>query len=218
VARIRPRENVWLFDEIGNNYLASVENITRSQTRLCILDVKTTNSPKLKINLAQSVVKTKAMETIIQKSTELGITQFIPIMTERSIVKIDDNIDSKIQRWRRISLAAAKQSGRSYLPEISHPVPLEDFLSEDDGAEKLFLDEHSGDCFRDIFISQTSGQKKSPAATIVILVGPEGGWTSEEVKKIRDHGFRAINLGRFILKSDTAAIVIVAIVSQLWKN
>lgn len=219
VARTKPGENVWLFDETGKNYFTRVEKIGRSQTNLYILEEKKTDEPQYKVSLAQSLVKAKAMEMVLQKSTELGIERLIPIQSKRSVVKISDKAENRLERWKRISLEAAKQCGRSQLLDIIHPLSLGDFLKEEYQAEKLFLNEYGGDSLRDIFISRISGNDNasSPSNSVIILVGPEGGWTDEEVNDITCHGFRAINLGRTMFKSETAAIAAVAVVTQFWK-
>ena len=118
VARIKPDERVCLFDEQGTNYLARVEEIRKDMTRLSILEKLDKDKPKVKITLAQALLKSKKMDIIIQKSAELGVTNIIPVITARTIVKIEEKIPNKIERWKKIALEAVKQSHISFLPSI----------------------------------------------------------------------------------------------------
>jgi len=125
VARIKPEEEVWLFDEQGTNYLAKVEETGKNMTRLSILKTLDKNKPKIKITLAQALLKSKKMDIIIQKSTELAVTNIIPVITARTIIKVEEKLQKKIERWKKIALEAVKQSQMSFLPSISSPIPIE---------------------------------------------------------------------------------------------
>ena len=135
VARIKPEEKVWLFDEQGTNYLAKVEETGKNMTRLSILQTLDKNKPKIKITLAQALLKSKKMDIIIQKSTELAVTNIIPVITARTIVKVEEKLQKKIERWKKIALEAVKQSQMSFLPSISSPIQIEK-LVEGRGEER----------------------------------------------------------------------------------
>ena len=220
VARKKPEERVWLFDEQGTNYLARVEEINKDVTRLSILEKLDKNKPKVKIALAQALLKSKKMDIIIQKSTELGITTFIPVMTARTIVKIEDKIQKKIERWKKIALEAVKQSQRAFLPSILSPMLLEKLVEERHEERKFILSEKRGKYLKDILI-QNSGSKPEiaePPSSVLILVGPEGGWTEEEEKYILNHGYEAVSLGRQILRAETAVLCSLALISHFWNS
>lgn len=220
VARIRPREKVWLFDERGTNYLARVEEITQERTRLAILERQVTAEPRVKITLAQALIKSKKMESILQKATELGATTIIPVITTRTVVRIEERAEKKLERWQKIINAAAKQSKISFLPSIFSPVTLEKLVKERDEAKKLVLSENKGKYLRDILIqgSDSGVEREEPPSSVLILVGPEGGWTREEEEYILDHGYEAVSLGRQVLRAETASLSSLAMISHFWNS
>ena len=218
VARIKPEEKVWLFDEQGANYLAKVEEIRKDLTRLSILQTLDKNKPKIKITLAQALLKSKKMDLIIQKSTELAVTDIIPVITARTIVKVEEKIQKKIERWKKIALEAVKQSQRSFLPSISSPMPIEKLVEGRREEKKLLLSENRGKYLRDILIENSGSELKmrKPPSSVLILVGPEGGWTDEEEKFILDNGYEAVSLGGQTLRAETAALCSLVLISHFW--
>lgn len=218
VARIKPEEKIWLFDDRGTDYLAKVEEIRKDMTRLSILQTMDKNKPKIKITLAQALLKSKKMDTIIQKSTELAVSNIIPVITARTIVKVEDKIQKKIERWEKIALEAVKQSKSSFLPSISSPIQIERLLEERREEKKLILSENKGKYLRDILIKNSGSKHKipKPPSSVLVLVGPEGGWTDEEEKYILNHGYEAVSLGGQILRAETAALCSLALISHFW--
>jgi 16S rRNA (uracil1498-N3)-methyltransferase len=218
VARIKPEEKVWLFDEQGTNYLAMVEEIRKDMTRMSILQTLDKNKPKIKITLAQALLKSKKMDLIIQKSTELAVTNIIPVITARTIVKVEEKIQKKIERWKKIALEAVKQSQKSFLPSISFPMPLEKLVERKGDEKKLLLSENKGKYLRDILIEKSGSDFKipKPPSSALILIGPEGGWTDEEEKFILKNGYEAISLGEQTLRAETAALCSLVLISHFW--
>lgn len=218
VARIRPTEKVWLFDEFGASYLARVNEIRANNTWLSILEEKEVEVPKVRITLAQSLVKAKKMELILQKAVELGVTVFIPVKTVRSIVKVEEKVERKTQRWKTIALEASKQCGRSFVPRILPPVSLKHLLEKRKENRKLFLNERRGKYLRDILLpsSDSESGNEFPPSSVIVLIGPEGGWTDEEEQDILRCGFEAVSLGSRMLRAETAAICSLAMISHFW--
>ena len=154
VVRIQPKENIWLFDEEGMSYLARVEEIRRNETQLFILEKiaeaktntnmnrnrNTNTKPPTKIFLAQDFIKPGKMDLVVQKATELGVMSFVPLVTHRTLVRIEQINVKKCIRWRRIALEASKQCGRNILPEIQSPKTLATFLDELDVHKKILHD------------------------------------------------------------------------------
>lgn len=220
VARIKPMEKVWLFDERGTNYLARVEEITKERTRLTIIERQVTPEPRVKITLAQALIKSKKMNSIIQKATELGVTTIIPVITARTVVKIEERAEKKLERWQKIIHAAAKQSKIPILPSISSPETLKKLVEERDETKKLVLNENKGKFLRDILV-QNSGpdvEREDIPSSVIILVGPEGGWTREEEEYILDHGYEAVSLGKQVLRTETASLSSLAMISHFWNS
>jgi len=216
VSRIQPQEEIWLFDSSGRSYLARVEEVEKEKTKLFILEEKGREKANTEISLAQALVKAKNMEFIIQKSAELGITHFIPVVTSRSLVKIEEKIEKKLSRWERIAREAIKQSGNPWVPCISPPIGLRELITNIQVAVKLLLSENRGKYLREILIRNGKAHKENAPDSVLILVGPEGGWTREEEEFILDNGFEAVSLGKNILRTETAAICSLTLISHFW--
>jgi len=216
VVRIKPKQKVWLFDSLGVSYLARVEEINKEKTKLFILQRFEPEFPSVKITLAQALVRFKKMEFILQKATELGIAVFLPVITSRSVVKIKEKEDKRKLRWQKIARAAVKQSQRPLLPSILDPLPLEKLLKDRGEALKLYLSENKGKYLKEVLISSLSNSPPNIPSSLIILVGPEGGWSQQEEKEILDSGYQAISLGQYLLRTETAALVSVAMISHFW--
>lgn len=217
VVRINPGDVVGLFDEAGFCYSARVETIGKCRTRLSVMKRERRPVPKVEITLAQAVVKTKILELVLQKATELGISAFIPVLTERTQVKIGERRERKWIRWTKIVREAAKQSGISFLPDVSEPLPLGEVLDGYAARMKFFLNEEGGKPLREFLVPADPGKNLNfPPPSLIILIGPEGGWTEKEREDIVDHGFEAVSLGRQILRAETAAISSLAMINHFW--
>jgi 16S rRNA (uracil1498-N3)-methyltransferase len=214
VARLRPRDEIWLFDEEGARYRARIEDIGRQRTRLRLLEKLEPTKRWSKITLAQALLKAKPMEWVIQKATELGMFSFVPVLSERCVVKLEDRSPKKVQRWSQIAREASKQCRSGLVPVILAPRPLKDFLREWEAGRKLFLSEHHGLPLKDIVRPAQVSQEQPP--DVLILVGPEGGWTEAEEDKVLGSGYEAVSLGTNILRGETASLTAMAIISQFW--
>lgn len=212
VARIKPGENVYLFDRQGSDYLARVEEVGKTSTRLSILEKRPRKDEKTHVTLAQALIKAKNLELVLQKATELGMSEFFPVISSRSIIKIGDNPEKKVQRWRRIVLESSKQCGRSVVPRIHTPSDLSTFFRQTDCDRKIFFHGKGGAYLKDLLAHL------HPPSSVVLLIGPEGGWTEREEQDIVGRGFEAISLGPLTLRSETAAIASLAMVSHFWNS
>jgi 16S rRNA (uracil1498-N3)-methyltransferase len=216
VLRMAPGEKVWLVDEQGSSYRAEVEEVGRRQTRLLILEKKEASAGKLRLVLAQALIKSKNMELVIQKATELGVWVIIPVEAVRSVVKLNEKEAGKLERWRKIAAEAVKQSRRSDIPFIQKPQPYPSFLQARDEPRRLILCEDGGVILREILVAGPAGQGVPEVSTVIVLVGPEGGWTKKEQEQAFEKGFEAVSLGSRILRSETAALAILAAISIFW--
>jgi len=209
VLRLRKGDEIVIFDGTGNEYLARIEASSTVSVKLKVLKKLNVNrdSP-LETTLYMGLTnRLSKFELAIQKSTELGVKTIVPIICKRSAFgeKVRD-WSRKLERWKEISINAAKQCGRSILPEIEEPRKLKDVES---GAElKFVLWERGGRSFKD-YSQFTPG-------SVSLVIGPEGGLDTEEIEILKDKGFSVIHLGKRILRAETAAIASLAVVQFLW--
>ncbi len=219
VVRIKPGERVWLIDESGKSYTARVDQIKKNQTRLAILDTKEKTEPRVKVTLAQALIKARNFELILQKATEFGISEFLPVVTSRSLVKIDDKLENKMARWTKITREAAKQSGVYRIPLILQPKAIKEVVGERKDVRKIFLNESGGTPMRHVLMPDTTKEwSEHYPSSVLVLIGPEGGWTEAEEEDIVGQGFEAISLGSQILRAETAAIGSLAMIDHFWNQ
>jgi 16S rRNA (uracil1498-N3)-methyltransferase len=216
VLRKAPGERVWIVDEEGSSYLARIEEVGRRQTRLLILEKKEASAGRLRLVLAQALIRSRNMELVIQKATELGVSVIIPVTAGRSVVRLSESEAGKRERWSKIAAEAAKQSRRSDIPSIQAAQPLASFLQARDETRRFILCEDGGARLRDILAAGPVRPGDPDVPTAVVLVGPEGGWTKEEEGQALLKGFEAVSLGSHILRSETAALAILAAISIFW--
>jgi 16S rRNA (uracil1498-N3)-methyltransferase len=178
--------------------------IERGRVELELGDlVPATAAPQ--IVLALSIFKFDRMEWAIEKCTELGVAQIVPVIAQRTEVHLATAAAKRVERWRRIARQAAEQSRRSSAPEISSPVKLKDALALAAEA-RIFLSESEP------AITLKDALALQPAGHVVLAVGPEGGWTESEIKLFREAGWVSASLGGNILRAETAAIAALSVV------
>ncbi|OPY06363.1 MAG: Ribosomal RNA small subunit methyltransferase E [Syntrophus sp. PtaB.Bin001] len=208
VQRMKKGGRLSLFDGRGQEYTAVIVNMTTEQAILEILDKNYPPARPARITLFQALPKAQKMDFIIQKATELGVDEIRPFVSERSIPRLSaEKSRLKTERWRKIAQEAAKQCRRSDVPEVTEIVTLADILKAvEPGACKLiFWEDESRLGLRNAL------QRFSQTPVFSIIVGPEGGLTADEVAAATAAGFVSVSLGRQILKLETAAVAILAV-------
>lgn len=209
VVRIKIGENIEISSE-GTTYLCQVESISKDKIVSIILDKeKGTHESPVDIVLYQGLAKGSKMDTIIQKCTEIGVKEFYPVSTFRSIVKINDikKEQSKVARWNGIAEEAAKQSKRDILPKVQSIISfneLLDLLKNEKNIIVPYEDEKAN--------TMRSKLKRVEDGKIHIIIGPEGGFEPDEIEKLKSIGGEIITLGPRILRTETAGIVAATIV------
>ena len=200
VLRLGAGATVYAFDGIGNEYECRV---AQADKRAVTLDIQhqltdTVDSP-LQLTLAQALVKGDKFDWIVQKATELGVTRIVPLITDNSdIRKAEERAEQKLARWRRIALEAVKQCGRRTLVEICEPQGFVEFCATDQSELRWLLAERDG---------QPMPALPASATSLAVAIGPEGGWSEAEFRTAQQHQFIALQLGRRILRTETAALV-----------
>lgn len=200
VLRMNEGDNLTVFDGEGNCADGTIEKIdgkvvyVNAQNRY-----KSETEPQLKITLFQGIPKNPKMDLIIQKATELGVTRIVPVNTKRIVAKIDK--ENKLERLRRIAFEAAKQCGRAYIPKVDYPVSFEKALEEMALHDAAII---PYECEKDGKIGDAI---KKGIGTLAIMIGPEGGFEEEEVKKAEGIGAKRVTLGKRILRTETAGLI-----------
>lgn len=192
-----------LLDGDGGEYHAILTKIDHQSIEAAVVDKVIHPPPEFEVTLIQSLLKTKGMELVIQKATELGADRIIPVITERSVVRPEGKRISHYQlRLERIALTASTQSGRIRIPVIEPVTDFDQVLARTTGDLLLLLWEGEEDIrIGDILKSGLEAKKAA------LFVGPEGGFTLEEVEIARKRRWTTVSLGRQRLRSETAAIV-----------
>jgi 16S rRNA (uracil1498-N3)-methyltransferase len=216
VLRARPGDVVVLFDEDGAKYSVRIEEITAAATTLSCLSRTPGEIRRTRIVLAQALLKSKAMDFVVQKAAELGLAEFFPVAAARSVSKIEPQGGRKIERWEQIAREASKQSRLGLGLRIHPPRSLSAFLADPPAAMRLYLNEHGGPLLKDLLRGGAEAVSAVGPDSVAVLVGPEGGWTPEEQETIAGHGFEPVSLGRPVLRAETAALSAAALLSHFW--
>jgi 16S rRNA (uracil1498-N3)-methyltransferase len=205
VLRLKIGEEITIFEQNGDEYLCKIAALGKNEAKIDILSRKESKPEAQKITLACALPKKIKMDEIIDKLTQLGIYAVIPLISERVILKLDENKDNKLDRWRKIALSAAEQSQRNQLPQILPVTAFKDVVAKSDQYDLKL-------------IPTLEGERKSirevvqvPVPTsILVLIGPEGDFSPHETEHATQKGFIPISLGENILRVDTAAIAVVS--------
>lgn len=213
VVRLRPGDPAVLFDGTGMEYRTEVEELGRRSVVLRVVSSEQVeHPPAVRLMLLCSAVKPKAMDLIVQKSTELGVSELWPCLTRRTAVRLLPDDESQAAKWRRTAIEAAKQCGRNLLPVIKPVRRLDDVLYE------------ARNCTRRLLLSLSPGARPlreelvdSPPACLCVLVGPEGCLEKFEEQTALDAGFSLVSLGPYTLRTETAALAIAAAVLALYQ-
>lgn len=227
VMRLKVGSLVRLFNGSGVEYLAELIAIGRDGLVAQLQQgYEALPGSPLYIHLVQGIAKGEKMDWIIQKASELGVTEFTPIFTERCDVHLNESkCDKRVQHWQAVAVGAAEQSGRD-LPMVIKPVKhfkrwLNDCIrpvTNSDGVDMFntgqgLLMLHPG---KEASSFGEWSVKNSNLKRVVVLIGPEGGWSSSELTMAMDYGIQMVHVGHRILRTETAGIVIAAILQTRW--
>jgi len=208
VLRLRPNAALTLFNGRGGEYAARIERVQGSEVTVVVGQHEPIEreSP-FPLTLAQGVSRGERMDLVVQKATELGVARLVPVLTERSIVRLDEEqSDRKSNHWRAIAIAACEQCGRNRLPEVALPARLREFLHQPAGdSVRLLLSP---------LARQRIGDVPRPARGVTVLIGPEGGLSDAEQEDALSAGFIAVNLGPRVLRTETAAIAALTLLQR----
>lgn len=207
VLRLKAGDEVQVFDGAGREFQAVVSQARREFAELELRDEIEPPKPEspLQLTLAVALLKGEKFDLVVQKGTELGVDKFIPLVTRYADIHLRDEGDAKkrVTRWQRIALEAAKQCGRSVVPEVTAPAQFASVIGED----------------RCLMFSERGGQALDTdikADNLTAIIGSEGGWSDDELDQARAAGVPILTLGGRILRAETAAIAAAVLLQHLY--
>ena len=205
VLRLGPGDDCVLFNGDGRDYAARIVSAGKRDALLEITGVHSpANESPLRIMLVQGIARGEKMDLILQKATELGVAGIVPVLAERTEVRLDAaRTEKRIAHWRSVIVSACEQSGRATLPTLAAPAPLQAAATGlDANALKLTLDPAADASARDL--------PMPGARQIAIAIGPEGGWSPRDRSTLQAAGFSGLRLGPRILRTETAGLAAIA--------
>ena len=218
VLRLRAGDAAQVFDGEGREFACVVRDAggRRGGATLEVRGAAEPPSPEppVFIFLAVALLKGEKFDLVVQKAVELGVGLIKPLITKRTDVRLRDERDAakRVERWRRLALEAAKQSGRARVPNVTPPWAFETFVTSDPGTDflQLMFAERGGAGLSEL------PRREAPPSNVTALVGPEGGWADEEVELARARGWHLVTLGGRTLRAETAAITVCALLQHLY--
>jgi 16S rRNA (uracil1498-N3)-methyltransferase len=211
VMRLKKGDNITFFDGSGRFYQGKILDTAKKRVKVQIERVRQENPlSDLEVTLVQSLPKKSRMDYIIEKCTELGVHSIVPCQTARTVVKLGRERQSlRKLRWQRLALEAAKQSGRTTIPQVKNLMLWPDVLSDlrDFDLKLIFCLGEKTQKIKDVL------RARDDVRRLALFIGPEGDFTPDEVLQAGEAGCIAVSLGRTVLKSDTAAVSVLAMVN-----
>lgn len=206
VLRLQPGAQLVLLDGQGRAFQVELATLTRKAASGRVLaEVPCSAEPTAQVTLYQCTLKADKFEWILQKGTELGVTRFVPVISQRSIVRPAAAVLKKYERWQAILREAAEQCGRGRLPELAPPLDWRDAIQQAQGVRLLPWEEQNTTAIT-IKAAVTQAEIDTNPKSVALLIGPEGGIAHEEATAAQAQGWQLISLGPRILRAETAAL------------
>jgi 16S rRNA (uracil1498-N3)-methyltransferase len=209
VLRLRVGHAIELFDGSGDDYAAEIVAIVQGRVTVRVGERRPgIPASPLSLTLVQGVSRGERMDLTLQKATELGVQGIVPVLTARSVVRLDsEQAGRKLRHWRGIIASACEQSGRSLVPEVGEPRTLDAYLAIPSTSTRLLLDPSA---------THPLGGLPAPDAAVDLLIGPEGGLEESEIDAAVAAGFTPVRIGPRILRTETASLAAIAILQSRW--
>jgi 16S rRNA (uracil1498-N3)-methyltransferase len=209
VLRLKPGDTVVVLDGQGMEYQVRLTAVGKAEAAGQVMaGRKATGEPRAELTLFQSLLVREKFEWVLQKGTELGVAEFVPVLTSRGLVRTKEIYEGKLDRWSRIVTEAAEQSHRGRVPKIEPIIPFADIFSRFVGFDRFLIAAPSQAATLHEVLQGIGRQDPS----IALLIGPEGGFTDEEVALASGKGAIPVGLGPRILRTETAAVVASALI------
>jgi len=212
VLRFRQGDVISISDGESEESLGVISDLDVRNTKIKIRILEKNKSKEVKpfITLLQGLPKGEKLDLVIQKSTEIGVSKVIPVITERTVANIDQSkVESRMKRWNKIALEAAKQSMRIDIPQIGNLTTFDDSLREIDKHQLSIIPWEQE---KEFSLKTILKDMKGHITKVAIFIGPEGGFSPDEVKRAKEYGAVSVSLGPRILRTETAAIAVCSII------
>jgi 16S rRNA (uracil1498-N3)-methyltransferase len=229
VLRLRSGARVLVFDGRGTQYLAEVDQIGKRVVTVVLLEPSpASREPRIRLTLVQALLKGDKMDAVIRDATMLGIATICPVATTRTVVPISATEHGRVvDRWRRVAIASAKQCGRAVIPEIAAPRRFDTLHAADADASHSGAPHAGADdagVLRIMLVEPSAAAETphgelptEPPARVEIAIGPEGGWTPEEVTAALAGGWHPWTLGERTLRAESAPLAALSVLTYIWK-
>jgi len=213
VMRLQPGDEATLFDGSGQEFTARIETVKRHAVELAIVERRTVSRElKFSLTLAVALPKGDRQKWLVEKATELGVTRLVPLVTERGVAQ---PVESALERLRRSVIEASKQCGRNRLMEIGNPLAAAELFAEQGGEPFRLIADPAGQPLA-AWLQAGSASRAEKRWSVVAAIGPEGGFSPDELAAARAAGWQAISLGDRILRVETAGVAIAAFLAAAW--
>ncbi len=208
VLRLRAGDPLVLFNGDGSDYAVEIVSLDRNLAELAVnTRLPAATESELKITLVQAISRGERMDQTLQKATELGVVSILPLVTERVEVRLDENRTKKrMKHWRGVITSACEQSGRATIPKLSSPISLDEWLATEPHALRLVLDPVA---------DQSLPGQSFAGKGVELLVGPEGGLSDAELKRLKIAAVKVVSLGPRTLRTETAGPAAIAVLQAL---
>jgi 16S rRNA (uracil1498-N3)-methyltransferase len=202
VLRLQSGERIMVFDNTGREYTIVLDKVEKDQVKGAICDTRQICEPDIKITLYQALLKSDHFEFVLQKCTEIGVSEFVPMICERCVVRKPGV--NKIQRWEKVIKEATEQSGRGTLPVLRPAISFEDACHSTKGFSLIASTGSDSSSLRETMQPKSD---KGNTSRINIFIGPEGGFSDGELALAQQLGINEIALGPYVLRAETAGLV-----------
>ena len=215
VLRLEPPTKVVVFNGQGREITAEIISTESAEIRLRKLSEAETPPLRCRITLGQAIPKGKNMDLIVQKAVEIGAAEIVPLLSDRTVVRLDEeSAASKQTKWQTAAIEAAKQCGQNWLPQVQTPKTLAQFFAEHRRFDLQLIGSLQSDALHlKKILAEYSREHGDRPASVLMLVGPEGDFTPAELSLARSHGCQPITLGPVVLRVETASIYCLSILS-----
>lgn len=216
VLRLKVGERLVAFDGAGHEATAEIVELAKNRTQLRRIHQARTPPLPCRITLGQAIPKGRHMDTIVQKATELGAAAIVPLISERTVARVDEeDSESKRAKWQTTAIEAAKQCGQNWVPQVALPIAMRAWFEQGEKFDLMLIASLQDDAVGlKKILAEHHAHNGQSIGSVLILVGPEGDFTPAETSLAKSFGCRPITLGPIILRTETAAFYCLSVLSH----